>query len=256
MDWKISARTKAISESTFLWLEHHIPHTLRKDVRESESLSMSGKTKTTALGNQVIRALLQRYNCPLPFHAVRALFMGSIVTPDMSASPMQVIRDLWGGELPEFETQEDAELLLTGLMEGLWNELAKHQKCTNPFKLTRVKSEQSSWETLARISLIRREELDGFIEGLFASHDEIDLPEKAHEATNILGELRALIAGVHQLATTKAAPTDVTDLDNMIKQIRDLSIIAEKEINVAIQSCKRARAQMLDTYVAEKPVLH
>tara|TARA_B110000908_G_scaffold5819_2_gene7403 strand:+ start:5513 stop:5689 length:177 start_codon:yes stop_codon:yes gene_type:complete len=58
------------------------------------------------------------------------------------------------------------------------------------------------------------------------------------------------------LATTKATPTDVTELEGMIKQIRELSIIAEKEINVAIQSCKRARAQMLETYVAEKPVLH
>lgn len=182
--------------------------------------------------------------------------MGNIATPDMTASPMQTIRDLWGGELPDFETKEDAEILLTGLMQGLWNGLSNHQKRTNPFKLTRVKTEQPSWEALARLSLIRREELDGFIEGLFAGHDEIDLPEKAHGATNILGELRAMIAGVHELATTKATPTDVMELEGLIKQIRELSIIAEKEINVAIQSCKRARAQMLETYAAEKPVLH
>ena len=154
--------------------------------------------------------------------------MGNIATPDMTASPMQTIRDLWGGELPEFETQEDAEILLTGLMQGLWNGLSNHQKRTSPFKLTRVKTEQPSWEALARLSLIRREELDGFIEGLFAGHDEIDLPEKAHGATNILGELRAMIAGVHELATTKAAPTDVMELEGLIKQIRELSIIAEK----------------------------
>ena len=182
--------------------------------------------------------------------------MGNIATPDMTASPMQTIRDLWGGEPPEFETKEEAELLLTGLMQGLWNGLSKHQKRNNPFKLTRVKTEAPSWEALARLALIRREEIDGFIEGLFAGHDEIDLPEKAHAATHILGEVRAMIAGVHQLATTKATPTDVTELDGLIKQIRELSIIAEKEINVAIQSCKRARAQMLETYTAEKPVLH
>ncbi len=61
-----------------------------------------------------------------------------------------------------------------------------------------------------------------------------------------------MIAGVHQLATT----SDVTGLEDLIKQIRELSIIAEKEINVAIQSCKRARAHQLLTYAAEKPVLH
>jgi hypothetical protein len=65
-----------------------------------------------------------------------------------------------------------------------------------------------------------------------------------------------MIAGVHQLSITNATPTDVVELAGMIKQVRELSIIAEKEINVAIQSCKRARAQMLETYAAEKPVLH
>jgi hypothetical protein len=223
---------------------------------KKKSLPLSGKSKVDALSDRVIRALLERHDCPLPFHAVRALFMGNIATPDMTASPMQVIRDLWGGELPEFETQQDAELLMTGLMQGLWNGMSDHQKRTSPFKLTRVKSQPPSWEALAGLSLIRFEEIEGFIEGLFAGHDEIDLPEKAHAATNTLGELRAMIAGVHQLATTKATPTDVTELEGMIKQIRELSIIAEKEINVAIQSCKRARAQMLETYVAEKPVLH
>jgi hypothetical protein len=182
--------------------------------------------------------------------------MGNIATPNMTASPMQTIRDLWGGELPEFETQKDAEILLTGLMQGLWNGMSAHQNRTNPFKLIRVKNPQPSWETLTRLSLLRREELDGFIEGLFAGHEEIDLPEKAHKATNILGEIRAMLAGLHTLASTKATPTDIKELEAMIKQVRELSIIAEKEINVVIQSCKRARAHILETYTAEKPVMH
>lgn len=217
---------------------------------------MAAKSKLDVLSDQVIRALLERHKCPLPFHAVRALFMGNIATPDMSASPMQTISDIWGGELPEFESKAEAELLLKGLMQGLWNDLSGHQKRTSPFKLVRFKTEEPSWEALARFSLARREELDNFIEGLFAGHDEIDLPEKAHNATNILGELRAMIAGVHQLSITNPTPTDVVELAGMIKQVQELSIIAEKEINVAIQSCKRARAQMLETYAAEKPVLH
>lgn len=223
--------------------------------RKKKRLPLSGKSKVDALSDKVIRALLERYDCPLPFHAVRTFFMGSISSPDMGVSPMQTIRDLWGGELPEFESGADAELLLTGLMQGLWNGLTKHQKRTSPFKLTRVKTEQPSWETLARLSLVRFEEIEGFIEGLFGVHDEIDLPEKAHGASNVLGELRAMIGGVHQLATTKAAPTDVAELEGLIKQIRELGIIAEKEINVAIQSCKNARAHLLETYAAEKPVL-
>jgi len=217
---------------------------------------MPARPKVDVPSDQIVRALLQRYACPFPFHAVRGRFMGAIASPDMSVSPMQAIRDLWGGALPEFESPHDAELLLTGLMQGLWNELSDHQKRTKPFKLVRIKSEQASWETLARLALVRREELDGFIEGLFAGQDEIDLPEKAHAATNIIGELRAMIAGLHQLATTKVAPADVAELEGLIKQLRELSIIAEKEINVAIHACKRARAIILGTFSAERPVLH
>lgn len=217
---------------------------------------MAKASKLDRLSDQVIMALLEKHACPLPFHAVRALFMGNVATPDMTASPMQTIRDLWGGELPEFETKQDAELLLTGLMQGLWNGMSAHQNRTNPFKLIRVKNPQPSWEALAQMSLLRREEIDGFIDGLFAGHDEIDLPEKAHRATNVLGEIRALLGGLYQLATENATPTDIQELDGMIKQVRELSIIAEKEINVAIQSCKRARAQLLETYSAAKPVLN
>jgi hypothetical protein len=91
-------------------------------------------SKLDRLSDQVITALLEKHACPLPFHAVRALFMGNIATPDMTASPMQAIRDLWGGELPEFETKQDAELLLMSLMQGLWNGMSAHQNRTNPYR--------------------------------------------------------------------------------------------------------------------------
>jgi hypothetical protein len=34
-----------------------------------------------------VRALLARYNCPVPFHEVRTRFLGNVATPAMSASP-------------------------------------------------------------------------------------------------------------------------------------------------------------------------
>ena len=37
-------------------------------------------------------------------------------------------------------------------------------------------------EGLARIALIRREELDGFVEGLFGKEQSLELPERAHRA--------------------------------------------------------------------------
>ncbi len=99
------------------------------------SLPLSGKSKADALSDKVIRALLERHACPLPFHAVRALFMGNIATPDMTASPMQTIRDLWGGELPEFETQEDAEIFADRLDAGALERIEQSSKAYQPIQV-------------------------------------------------------------------------------------------------------------------------
>ena len=61
---------------------------------------------------------------------------------------------------------------------SLWNELAKHQSETKPFRLTRmaVKAEP---DDLRRLCQTRTEELEGFIEGLFGDEEAIDLSQQA-----------------------------------------------------------------------------
>ena len=136
---------------------------------------------------KTIRALLDKHACPVPFHAVRTRFLGNIASPTLSVSPIRLIESLWGGELPVFESMEEANELLQTLGQGLWNDLAQHQKRIHPFKLTLVNLEPSlnSLGTLARI---RREEIDGFVEGLFGEDDEISLPERAQ--LHIMGAVR------------------------------------------------------------------
>ena len=68
-------------------------------------------------------SLLTRYACPIPFHAVRTRFLGNIATPTLDASPVQTIKRLWGGELPEFNDMAAVNELFEALMR-LWNELA------------------------------------------------------------------------------------------------------------------------------------
>ena len=112
------------------------------------------------------RALLERYKCPVPFHEVRTRLLGNIASPVMSASPIKVVQDLWGGELPPFDTIEEANELIGALVMGLWNRLTRHQDRASPFRLMRVDT-ASTREGLAALALMRRQELDGFIEGLF-----------------------------------------------------------------------------------------
>lgn len=208
------------------------------------------------VSDTAIRALLERYNCRVPFHEVRARFMGNIATPDLTASPMQVVRDLWGGTLPEFETLDDARLLVNGLVQGLWNGLSGHQKRSNPFRLARVKSLRASYDYLARLSLLRRQELDGFIDGLFAGQQEMDFPEKAHRALGVLAEIRAMVAGIYELAKSPPSPASTDSLEETATHLRQLTRIAEAEINTVIQSCKTARAQMLETTPFKRQTLH
>ena len=37
---------------------------------------------------------------PVPFHAVRTRFLGNVASPVMSASALDTLKGLWGGELP------------------------------------------------------------------------------------------------------------------------------------------------------------
>jgi hypothetical protein len=88
------------------------------------------------VGDKKVRDLLTRYACPVPFHAVRTRLLGNIATPRLDASPVQTVKDLWGGELPEFDDMDAVNLLFQDLM-SLWNNLAKHQSRSKPFKLAR-----------------------------------------------------------------------------------------------------------------------
>jgi len=70
---------------------------------------MAKSREPVPVGDDQVRALLERYACPVPFHEVRTRFLGNIASPVLTASPMVAVRELWGGELPEFSDM-DAEL--------------------------------------------------------------------------------------------------------------------------------------------------
>ena len=89
------------------------------------------------VGAKTVRALLERYACPIPFHIVRMRFLGNIATPQLDASPIETIKSFWGGELPEFDNRAAVNELFEALM-SLWNELARHQSITKPVQLVRM----------------------------------------------------------------------------------------------------------------------
>jgi hypothetical protein len=124
------------------------------------------KPKSTHSAEKAVPALLQKYDCPVPYHAVRTRFLGAIVSPAEAVSPIVTLKGLWGGEFPAFDNLGAANELVQ-VME-LWNELTRHQKESEPFRFIEV-SVAKNIEGLATLSLVRREEIDGFVDGLFGS---------------------------------------------------------------------------------------
>jgi hypothetical protein len=211
------------------------------------------KPPPTATDDEV-RVLLQRYQCPVPFHAVRTRFLGNIATPAMQAAPMETVSALWGGELPAFDTLDAANELIGALVMGLWNRLSRHQERSAPFRLTRVDVSVTR-EGLAELALMRQEELDGFTEGLFGAHESLDFPERAHKALGLLAEIRAMLEGVREVASNPSKPATPADITATLGHLREFTRIAEHEMHELLLSCTRARRQMLRMMPATKPVL-
>jgi hypothetical protein len=191
----------------------------------------------------------------VPFHAVRTRFLGNIASPVVSASPLDALKGLWGGELPVFDSLDAVNELLAALIMGLWNRLTRHQERSAPFRLLRV-DVSGTREGLARISLIRREELDGFIQGLFGKEDSLELPERARRALTALSELRAMLEGVHVVASDPNKPATFEDIAQALDNVRELTRISEREIHEVVLCCTRARRQTLRSVPTAKPSLH
>jgi len=199
-----------------------------------------------------VRDLLRRYACPVPYHEVRTRFLGNIATPKLSASPLNVAKGLWGGAFPEVESIEDLNRLIDALINGLWNALTIHQKRNEPFRLVKVPVEPSV-ANLARLALVRRQELDGFVEGLFDGAEAIDLPERANAAMGALAEMRAIMGGAHDFATRSVEPADPAQIHATFRHLRELNRIMEREINAVVLDCTRARHQMIRDATAKAP---
>jgi hypothetical protein len=216
---------------------------------------MSRQPKPASPSDKAIRALLDRYACPVPWHEVRTRFLGNLATPALNVSPMRIVQDLWGGELPAFDTLDEANELIGALVNGLWNSLTKHHNRSEPFRLVRMITEPTP-QNLAALATTRRQELDGFIEGLFNGEDQMDLPERAHVAVGHLSELRAMMAGIEDLVVRDPKSESRTELEATFKHFRELTRIMELEMHEAVLSCTRARKHMLESFPAQKSTVH
>ncbi len=200
----------------------------------------------TAATDKDLQALLVRLRCPTPLHVLRTLFLGNIASPRLDVSPMAPVAQAWGGEMPEFASAAEVEEVVGVLVQGLWNRLSEHQSTRNPFRLPRFEVPPTR-QALHDLARVRAQELKGFVDGLFGSEDEMLLPKKAHEAVVALSELYAMFDGGAGLLADEAKPAPADELKALLRNLQQMTIVADEQINKAVQSCKRARSQRLES---------
>jgi hypothetical protein len=210
---------------------------------------VKSSNSNTASDREAI-ALLAQYKCPTPFHEVRTLLLGNIASPLLNVSPMGALDQIWGGRMPEFDSAEEVKVVATVLIGGLWNRLVEHQSSRNPFQLLRTEVAQTR-KGLQDFAITRTQEIEGFVDGLFGTAQEVHLPEKAHHAMGVLTELRSMFAGAAALLADPTKPAPADELKALLRNFQKISLIAETEINKTIQSCKRARRRHLEAMAAE-----
>jgi len=121
--------------------------------------------------------------------------------------------------------------------------------------LTRIETEATR-EGLADLAMLRRQELEGFVEGLFGKEETLDFPERAHRGLGALSEMWALFEGTEVVARDETKPGTVRDMEKSLRLLRQLTKDAEHEIHAILLSYMRARRQMIASLPAQRPTLH
>jgi len=201
-----------------------------------------------------VKAVLSHYKCPLPFHVVRARFFGAIISPSM-ASPLRALEDLWGGELPIMNSEQELNALLEVLVMGFWNQLSTHQDRNHPFQFVPLNAGYSRAEVL-RFAQTRFEEIEGVMAGLYGREETISLSEDGSQAFDVLVEVGGMLHGVAVLLADEAAPASAPELKVLMHNVQTMSRLAQKALADLTQACKAARIQMLETQGVDKPTLH
>ena len=216
---------------------------------------MAKKSAPPTISDEQVKALLDRYHCPVSFHAVRTRFLGNIASPDVGSSPVEMLKALWGGALPPFDNLDAANELMAGLVMGLWNRPTPHQERSAPFRLMRL-DVLATRDGLAKLAILRREEIDGFVQGLFGDSESLDLPERAHRSLEDLAQMREMFEAVRELVEDHSKSAEADAMAVTLGHFRDITRNAEHEIHEAVLSCTRARRQILNTHPTMRPTRH
>ena len=103
---------------------------------------------------------------------------------------------------------------------------------------------------------MRRQELDGFVAGLFGRSDVIDLPERARRSLNELAEMRAPFVAVFEVVSDETKSATERDMETTLRHMGEMTTSAEHDVHAIVMACARARKQMLARMPTKRPTVH
>ncbi len=186
-------------------------------------------------------ALLERYDCPMPYHAVCTHFLGAM-SATAPVQPMRVLATIWDGKLPAFPSIDAVNALLEALINGLWNELTVHQDDTQPYRLMPMPA-RATRKSLASLVETRAEEIHGFLTGLFGDQENLEVPGPMADSLDNLMALGEMFSGMQTLLEDPEKPASSKDLDGLKAQIAELTAVVEQEIHHVVMGARVLREQ-------------
>lgn len=219
----------------------------------STSKPFARRNRTRDIEAQAL-AMLERYDCPMPLHAVRTHFLGAMSTPG-PAQPMKTLARIWNGTLPAFPSIEAVNELVGVLIGGFWDALVVHQDEAHPYRQMAFPA-RATRASLACVAETRAEEIDAFLTGVFGDEESLELPGSMGESLDTLMELEGIFSGMQELLEDPAQPAAASDLKGLKTQIAELTAIAEHEIHAVILDARELREQELALDEKEGTLVH
>ena len=183
--------------------------------------------------------LLERYDCPMAYHAICTYFLGAISSPK-PVQPMKVLAHLWDGALPVMPDLDAVNELLGTLIHGLWNALTVHQVDDRPYRLMKP-PKLAKRSSVAFIAKVREEELEGFLHGIFGDGEDLQVPGPMAQALENLMQMSGMFAGICELLADSSKPASTEDLQGLMDNITKLTAIAEAEIHDVAMEARMMR---------------
>lgn len=183
-----------------------------------------------------LHALLQRSGSSLPIHIARARLLGTLASAEDRRLSLQAYAELCGDCRPT-QPPAAARQPSTASVESIAEQLAQSVAAGKSFRLYPVAA-KATRASLAHLALVRREEIDAFVDGLFGSCDYIDIDRSAERALDTMAQIRALLQQLRKHLDDPVKPASSRGLIKSLRSVEKLMQPLEAAMNAIVAQCQ------------------